>query len=154
MNLRQRLLNEHTFSCVICGKRVTEEDDAIVVSASSQIQTPIHGLAYKHKTCEGKKMKKSNLAEKTVVTQKQKTMKATKPKTTKATKTKSTRISKSGKFTSIRHLMEETLKKNKSISFEDAAKIVLKEYPNSAFKQNHLAWYKSRIITLGETKTR
>lgn len=66
----------------------------------------------------------------------------------------STRISKSGKFKSIRHLMETLLAKNKNLDYKKAEEAVLREYPNSKFKNTHFGWYKNKIQTHKETKTR
>jgi len=66
----------------------------------------------------------------------------------------STRISKSGKYTSIRHMMEQILAKTPDITSEKVIPMVKKEYPNSAFKPNHLAWYRGKIVKQGKTKNR
>lgn len=66
----------------------------------------------------------------------------------------SSRISKSGKFKSIRHLMENLLAKNKKLTFEKANESVLKEYPDSKFNNVHFSWYKNKIVSHGETKDR
>lgn len=64
--------------------------------------------------------------------------------------------STSGKYKSVRHLMEILFKKNKSITNEQAKKIVKKEYPNSKYlKSNttHFPWYRTHIAHRGEFKT-
>ena len=66
----------------------------------------------------------------------------------------STRISKSGKFKSIRHLMESLLSKTPKLEYKKAEEAVLREYPNSKFKATHFGWYKNKIQTHKETKTR
>lgn len=161
MNIRQRLLTDHVFLCIICDKRVIDETDAVVKSASSRKQTPVHGLAYVHVKCEGKKeMKKSNAVEKEVLENPPKrapktaVKKADAKKAEKKTKKTSTRISKSGKYESIRHMMEALFKGNKKLESEEAVKAVKKEYPASAFNGKHFAWYKAKIMSGNATKNR
>jgi len=80
--------------------------------------------------------------------------KVTKKAATKkaATKKVSSRISKSGKYSSIRNLMESLFAKNKEVSFEDALKTVKKEYPNSKFNKQHFGWYRTQIISYSGVK--
>ena len=75
--------------------------------------------------------------------------KATAKKAEKKTTAKkvSSRISKSGKFTSIRNLMESLFAKNKEVKFEECLKIVGKEYPASKFNKQHYGWYRTQIIS-------
>ena len=63
------------------------------------------------------------------------------------------RESKSGKYKSIRHLMEVLFFKDKELTKEEALKIVKKEYPGSGFaeeRSNHFSWYHTHIVNLRE----
>ena len=77
-------------------------------------------------------------------------------KTQKGTKKVSTRISKSGKYTSLRHMMEVLLVKNPKLAYDDTVKLVQAEYPNRMEHWNvkHFAWFRTQIVTNGDIKNR
>ena len=63
--------------------------------------------------------------------------------------------SKSGKYKSIRHLMETAFAKNMEMTKAEAIEVVKKEFPNASFLVNptsHFGWYKSHIVSKGEWK--
>lgn len=60
--------------------------------------------------------------------------------------------STSGKYKNIRHLIESLFAGNKEISYEDTVKRVSAEFPESAYKKTHYAWYKNKIVSHGEWK--
>ncbi len=75
--------------------------------------------------------------------------KVTKGKTAKGKTAKKERHarpkSKSGKFPSIRKLMESLLGQ-KTMDFDKAMATVKKEFPDSAFSKKHYSWYVYQII--------
>jgi len=76
-----------------------------------------------------------------------------KQKLTKQKTERTSRISKSGKFRTLRHLVETLIAANKDISQEKVDAAVKKEFPDSAYITNssgsHWPWYKCHIITKG-----
>ena len=91
-----------------------------------------------------KKAAEKKAAEKKVAEKKAAAKKAAAKKV--PTKKVSTRISKSGKFKTIRHLVESVFKKKPGISYDSMEKFIMKEYPSSAFNKSHFTWYKAKII--------
>lgn len=89
---------------------------------------------------------------------KEKVMKK-KTKKTKKTATKAvakTRASVSGKYKSIRHLLENLFARNKDLTTELALPHVKKEFPKTGFVSSpsaHFAWYKSKIVSHREFTT-
>lgn len=79
-----------------------------------------------------------------------KTEKKTK-KPAKKTEKKS-RASKSGKYKSIRHMMETLFYKNQNLTADDAMKIAKKEFPDSKYVEsgNHFTWYHTHIVNMKE----
>lgn len=73
---------------------------------------------------------------------------------TAAKKERKSRVSKSGKFNSIRALVESLIKKNKDMEFAAMEKEIKKEYPDSKFNNKHYAWYRNDILVKGNTKNR
>lgn len=73
---------------------------------------------------------------------------------TTAKKKVSSRISKTGKYTSIRHMMESLFRDDKELTFDKVIKVVKREYPNSAYNRNHFSWYHNKIVSNGKTKNR
>lgn len=73
---------------------------------------------------------------------------------TAAKKERKSRVSKSGKFKSIRDLVESLIKKNKDMEFAVMEKEIKKEYPDSKFNNKHYAWYRNDILVKGNTKNR
>ena len=60
----------------------------------------------------------------------------------------------SGKYTSLRNMVEILFAKNKNITYEEMAQLVKEEYPSSSFLNNkgNYTWYKTTILT-GEWRT-
>ena len=60
-----------------------------------------------------------------------------------------------GKFKSIRNLLETLFAKNKDLSKEDADVAVKKHFPKSQWVKvgTHFTWYKSHIVNRGEFLT-
>ena len=150
MSTRQDILDYDKYICKVCGRRVTNAKDAVVIPSP---------LEYVHKSCYKKledpmaKALKQHDADtdetprrsaKKVDAKKSKTDKA--GKAAKSTKATSSRVSKTGKFKCIRHLVETILAKKPDASFEEVSAKVEAEYPKSQFNAKHLSWYKNRII--------
>ena len=60
----------------------------------------------------------------------------------------------SGKYTSLRNMVEILFAKNKNTTYEEMAELVKTEYPDSSFLNNkgNYTWYKTTILT-GEWRT-
>lgn len=53
----------------------------------------------------------------------------------------------SGKYRSVRSLMDELFgKKGDKLTFEDTEKLVAKEFPQSKYNKAHFAWYRNHIL--------
>jgi hypothetical protein len=69
------------------------------------------------------------------------------------TKERKSRISKSGKYKSIRHLIETLIKEDRNTTKEKVDKIVKQEYPTSSYITNptgsHWSWYQTHIAHRG-----
>lgn len=79
-------------------------------------------------------------------------------KAKKGKKDESSRISKSGKYTSLRNLMETLFAKKKDAGLDEVTKTVKAEYPGCSFlsggrTQKRFGWYKSHIVGHGEFNT-
>ena len=64
--------------------------------------------------------------------------------------------SKSGKYRSVRHLLETLFSKNKELTKEEARAAVKKEFPDSKYlrtTKTHFSWYKSHILNHREFVT-
>lgn len=60
--------------------------------------------------------------------------------------------STSGKYKSVRHLLEMLFAKNKDLARDEAKAIVKKEFPDSKYlrtTKTHFSWYKSHIVGHG-----
>jgi len=73
-------------------------------------------------------------------------------------KEESTRESKTGKYTSFRHMVEAVFYKNREASVDDVIAIAKKEYPGCSFltggrTSKRFGWYKSHIVNHGEFTT-
>ncbi len=80
-----------------------------------------------------------------------KTVKKTSTKVAKKSTTKEKKfVSKSGNYKNVRHLMETLLKKNASISYADAEKIVKNEFPMSKYAKPDWSWYRNKIVSHNE----
>ena len=66
------------------------------------------------------------------------------------------RTSVSGKYKSVRNMMEILFAENKDISEDDVWDILIEEYPESSWvvnDSNHYPWYKSTIVSNKEFTT-
>lgn len=76
----------------------------------------------------------------------------------KATTEKKTRVqrakSTSGKYKSVRHLMEVIFAKNADMAYDKIEAHVKKEFPSSKFQKTHYSWYKNQIISHSRTTER
>lgn len=64
--------------------------------------------------------------------------------------------SKSGKYKSVRHLLETLFFKNKELTKDEAKAVVKKEFPDSKYlrtTKTHFSWYKSHILNHREFVT-
>lgn len=108
---------------------------------------------------EKKTTKKKVLAKKKVITKKKVTAKkkaSTKKKEIRSGPRKTKRTSASGKYKSVRNMMEILFAKNKKITEDEVWPIVVKEYPESSWvinDTNHYSWYRTTIVSNKEFVT-
>lgn len=88
----------------------------------------------------------------------EKKSKKSEKKSKKSKKEESTRESKTGKYTSFRHMVEAVFYKDKDAKVDDVIGIAKKEYPGCSFltggrTNKRFGWYKSHIVNHGEFTT-
>jgi len=113
----------------------------------------------KNELMEQRKMEAAEDGGSTKATKKKSAKKKSAKKSAKKKSAKKERVpreqSKSGKYVSIRHLMETLFAKNQDLEKDAAIAAVKKEFPKAAFLANpgsHFGWYKSHIVSHGEYK--
>lgn len=127
--------------CSICGEEEKGNMSGNIEACGTCVVTGKYSTK-KKETIMADKKKKGTKKSKKAATKK------------KSTAKKSTRLSKSGKYKSVRHLVETIFARKKDTTAEAMEKEVKKEYPQSAFTaKTHYPWYKTRIVNRREFVT-